>query len=226
MKITLALSRCRIPSLTVGVRQTKRTLTVREGMFWVTRLAGLSLALTSVSAQSIGIGVKAGVPLTDVLKPGAITRAQVDTTRLTIGPVLEIRLPFGLGIEMGALYKRFHQTGQTGPRDLTVIDQRGTSWEFPVLAKARLPGIGVRPYVEGGFSYNRLSDVVKPFQTAISNPKDLVAAVGRPGFVMGAGIEIGAHKLRVAPGLRWTRYNTSTIIPSVNSIDFLVGLMF
>ena len=224
MKITLL--RPRIPSLTVGVRQTKRTLTVREGMFWVTRLAGLTLALTSMSAQSIGIGIKAGVPLTDVLKPGAITRAQVDTTRLAIGPVLEVRLPFGLGIEVGAMYKRFKQTGQTGPRDLTVIDQTGQSWEFPVLGKVRLPGVGVRPYVEGGFSYNRLSDVVKPFQTAISNPKDLVVAVGRPGFVVGGGIEIGSGKLRLAPGLRWTRYNTSTIIPSVNSIDFLVGLMF
>ena len=150
----------------------------------------------------------------------------MDTTRLAIGPVLEVRLPFGLGIEVGAMYKRFKQTGQTGPRDLTVIDQTGQSWEFPVLGKVRLPGVGVRPYVEGGFSYNRLSDVVKPFQTAISNPKDLVAAVGRPGFVMGGGIEIGSGKLRLAPGLRWTRYNTSTIIPSVNSIDFLVGLMF
>ena len=189
-------------------------------------LAGLTLALTSMSAQSIGIGIKAGVPLTDVLKPGAITRAQVDTTRLTIGPVLEVRLPFGLGIEMGAMYKRFKQTGQTGPRDLTVINQTGQSWEFPVLGKVRLPAIGVRPYLEGGFSYNRLSDVVKPFQTAISNPKDLVTAVGRPGFVMGGGIEIGSGKLRLAPGLRWTRYNTSTFIPSVNSIDFLVGLMF
>ncbi len=189
-------------------------------------LVALTLALHPLTAQTIGIGIKAGVPLTAVLKPGAITRAQVDTTRLTIGPVLEVRLPLGLGIEVGALYKRFNQTGQTGPRDLTVIDQRGQSWEFPVLGKLRLPGVIVHPYVEGGFSYNRLSDIVKPFQTAITNPKDLVASVGRPGFVMGGGIEIGSHKLRLVPGLRWTRYNTSTIIPSVNSIDFLVGLMF
>ncbi len=192
-------------------------------------LVGLTLALTTLPVaygQSVGIGVKAGVPLTDVLKPGAITRAKVNTTRLAIGPVLEVRFPFGLGIEVGALYKRFNQTGQTGPRDLTVIDQGGKSWEFPVLGKVRLPGVGVRPYVEGGFSYNRLSDIVKPFQTAITNPKDLVQSVGRPGFVMGAGIEIGSHKLRLQPGLRWTRYNTKSFIPSVNSIDFLVGLMF
>ncbi|MBY0505477.1 MAG: hypothetical protein K2X03_16305 [Bryobacteraceae bacterium] len=192
-------------------------------------LVGLSLALfhsPSLHGQSVGIGIKAGVPLTDVLQPGAITRAKVDTTRLAIGPVMEVRFPFGLGIEVGALYKRFRQTGQTGPRDLTVIDQSGRSWEFPVLAKVRLPGVGIRPYVEGGFSYNRLTDIVKPFQAAIANPRDLVNSIGRPGFVMGGGIEIGSRKLRLQPGLRWTRYNTSSFIPSVNSIDFLVGLMF
>ncbi len=190
-------------------------------------LVGLTLALSpTLLAQQFGIGIKAGVPLTDVLKPGALRQAKVDMTRLAIGPVLELRLPFGLGIETGALYKRFNQTGQTGPRGLTVIDQGAKSWEFPVLGKVRLPGVGARPYFEGGFSYNRLTDIVKPFETAITNPKDLLQAVNRPGFVMGAGIEVGSGKLRLQPGLRWTRYNTNTFIPSVNSIDFLVGLMF
>jgi hypothetical protein len=189
-------------------------------------LVGLTLALHPLRAQSIGIGIKAGVPLTDVLKPGALTRPQVDTSRLAIGPVLDLRLPFGLGLEAGALYKRFNQTGQTGPNGLTVVDQGGKSWEFPILAKVRLPGVLVRPYVEGGFSYNRLSDIVKPFETAISNPKDLIASIGRPGFVMGTGLEIGSGKLRLVPGLRWTRYSDRSFIPSVNSIDFLVGLMF
>ncbi len=192
-------------------------------------LVGLTLALTlpaSVYGQSVGFGIKAGLPLTDVLKPGAITQGKVDMTRLAIGPVFEVRFPFGFGIEVGALYKRFNQTGTTGPRNLTVIDQSGRSWEYPVLGKFRLPGVLVRPYVEGGFSYNRLTDIVKPFQTAITNPRDLVAAVSRPGFVMGGGIEIGSKKLRLQPGLRWSRYNMTTLIPSVNSIDFLVGLMF
>ena len=192
-------------------------------------LVGLTLALLPpppLSAQSVGFGIKAGVPLSDVLNIKNVNDAKVATTRLTLGPVFEVRFPFGLGIEVGALYKRFNQTGQTGPRGLTVFNQDGHSWEYPVLGKLRLPGIGLRPYVEGGFSYNRLTDVVKPFQTAITNPKDLVAAVSRPGFVMGAGLEIGAHKFRVSPGLRWTRFNTRTIIPSANSIDFLVGVMF
>jgi hypothetical protein len=139
---------------------------------------------------------------------------------------VELRLPLGLGIEVGALYKRFHQTGQTGLNGQTAVNQNGTSWEFPVLGKFRFPGILVRPYIEAGYSYNRLTDVVKPFETAVNNPKDLLTSVGRPGFVAGTGLEIGSGKLRLQPGLRWTRYNKSSIIPSVNSIDFLVGLMF
>jgi hypothetical protein len=190
-------------------------------------LAGLTLALASpLLAQSVGIGIKAGVPLTDVLKPGAITQAKVDTTRLTIGPVIDLRLPFGLGLETGALYKRFRQTGTTGSNNQVAINEGGASWEFPILAKFRLPGILVRPYVEGGFSYNRLTDIAKPFQTAVNNPSDLLASVTRPGFVMGTGMEIGSGKLRLVPGLRWTRYEERSFIPSANSIDFLVGLMF
>ncbi len=186
-------------------------------------LVAFALALPPLFAQRVGIGIKAGVPLTDVLKPGAITQGKVDTTRLTIGPVIDLRLPFGLGLETGALYKRFRQTGMAGS---TNVDQTGKSWEFPILAKVRLPGALVHPYVEGGYSYSRLTDIVKPFQTAVTNPKDLVASVTRPGFVMGAGMEIGSGKLRLVPGLRWTRYSESSFIPSKNAIDFLVGLMF
>ncbi len=190
-------------------------------------LVGLTLALTCLlPGQAIGIGVKAGVPLTDVLKPGAITQAKVDTARLTIGPVLDIRLPFGLGLETGALYKRFRQTGNTGATDQIAVNQTGGSWEFPILGKFRFPGVLARPYVEGGYSYNHLSGIVKPFKTALTNPSDLVASISRPGFVMGVGVEIGPRKLRLVPGLRWTRYNTREFIPSANAIDFLVGLMF
>ena len=190
-------------------------------------LVGLSLVLaSSLPAQRFGFGIKAGVPLTAILKPGAITQAKVDTTRLTIGPVIDLRLPFGLGLETGALYKRFKQTGSTGANGQIAVNQGGSSWEFPILAKFRIPAVVVHPYIEGGFSFNHLTDIAKPFQTAVNNPSDLVASISRPGFVVGTGIEIGSGRLRLVPGLRWTRYQNRSFIPTSNSIDFLVGLMF
>jgi hypothetical protein len=195
-----------------------------------TALVGLSLALVSLlPAQSIGFGVKAGIPLTDVVSTTqAIRQGDIDMRRFTLGPVVDLRLPFGLGLETGALYKRFNQTGTTGMGGQITINQTGSSWEFPVLAKFRLPGILVRPYLEGGFVYNHLSDIARAFETAIrpTPAGEAVTSIGRPGFAAGAGLEVGTNRFRVVPGLRWTHYQSRDIVPQSNSVDFLVGLMF
>ena len=201
-----------------------------EGMTISTASVGLFLALSSLSsAQSIGFGLKAGVPLTDVASASkAIRQGDVDMKRFTLGPVVDLRLPFGLGLETGALYKRFNQTGMTGAGGQTAINQTGSSWEFPLLAKYRLPGILVRPYLEGGFSYNHLSDIAKPFENAIRpvSEGDMTTSISRPGYVFGAGLEVGTGRFRAVPGLRWTHYQSRDIVPQTNSVDFLVGLMF
>lgn len=54
------------------------------------------------------------MPLTDVVRTagdigGFPYRAQM--RRYTVGPVLDIQLVRGLGLELGALYKRFAQQG-------------------------------------------------------------------------------------------------------------------
>jgi hypothetical protein len=65
---------------------------------------------SSAFAQHISVGIKAGVPLTDVVeaKSGEL-RFQAQTKRYTIGPVVDIGLPLGFGVEFGAIYKRFDQ---------------------------------------------------------------------------------------------------------------------
>src|SRR5579872_7567093 len=65
----------------------------------------------SASAQPFSVGLKAGVPLTDFFN----TVQNVSTTvpnRYIIGAEAELRLPFGLGVEVDALYRRLNYTDQ------------------------------------------------------------------------------------------------------------------
>jgi hypothetical protein len=58
----------------------------------------------SVFAQHVSVGIKGGVPLTDVLESeSSVLLFQAETKRYAIGPVLDIGLPLGFGIEVGAM---------------------------------------------------------------------------------------------------------------------------
>ena len=74
----------------------------------------LLLAASSAFGQHISVGIKAGVPLTDLLRNNSrdariYGEFPTQTKRYTIGPVVDIGLPFGFGVEFGAMYKRFDQ---------------------------------------------------------------------------------------------------------------------
>lgn len=64
------------------------------------------LSVGTAAAQGVGIGVKGGAPFTDMLQAtrtfGSQT-FQATTKRFTGGPMLDIRLPFGLGFEFDAV---------------------------------------------------------------------------------------------------------------------------
>jgi opacity protein-like surface antigen len=208
----------------------------------------LSLAFTAAAgpalAAAISVGIKAGVPLADVVQTaGQIGNRpfQADAARFTIGPLLNVHLPHGLGLEFGAMYKRFEQhAGQyqviaepgipyqlLGP---TRYSESGQSWEFPLVGKYRFSGGRVQPYLEGGVSFNRLSGVFGPFRTLVSQ-----SAISRPpgrsesraGFIIGGGIQVNFPFVHVSPGLRYTRYgDVDPWLPGANSADVLVGLTF
>jgi hypothetical protein len=194
-------------------------------------------------AGAISVGIKAGVPLTDVVQTAGEIGGrpfEASRARFTVGPLLQIHLPRGLGIEFGAMYKRFdQQAGQyqviadPGVPYQTVVTsyaQTGQSWEFPVVGQYRFTGERVQPYLEAGLSFNRLSGVFGPFRTLASQSTILTPAgtsESRTGFVIGSGIEVGLPLVRVIPGLRYTRYGSlAPWLPSANSVDCLVGFTF
>lgn len=209
------------------------------------RFALISLILSIPAfADALSVGVKAGVPLTDVVETaGEIGGRRFEAGRgnFTAGPVLNIRLPRGLGIEFGAMYKRFEQragqlqvTAEPGsPFQMEILPytDTGSSWEFPVVGQYRFASEGTaQPYVEAGMAFNRLSGVLTPFRMLVSqttNMKPEGESESRKGFVMGAGIELHLPILRVTPGLRYTRYgDTQPWLPAANAVDFLVGFTF
>ena len=183
------------------------------------------LTIGAAAAQTVGVGVKGGVPFTDILA-GARTLGnqtfQADTKRFTVGPMLDIRLPFGLGVEFDALYKRFDQTGDSINGGTTA--KAGSSWEFPLLGKYRFGRSFVKPCIEAGVSFNHLGGYLLPFRLPI--PQQPAGSTTRTGWAVGAGVELKLSVLRISPGIRFSHWGSQPFVPSTNAADFLVGLGF
>jgi Outer membrane protein beta-barrel domain len=166
-------------------------------------------------AQPFGFGLKVGVPLDDafvIVESGRFPFSH-STQRFVIGPTVELRLPFHLGIEADLLYRRYNIGG--------TVNQ----WEFPILAKYRFSGAPlVHPYVVAGPSFNHVSDP----GMFLDRPSASTA-----GVALGAGIEVKALLIRLAPELRYTRWKDKNISIGPNSlssnqnqVEFLVGITF
>jgi len=205
----------------------------------------------------VDFGFKAGVPITDIMATTLGGGFDANTKRYTIGPVVDIHFQGPLSIEVGAMYKRIDQqgggftiTGYTpcvdedgvpsicAIRKFQTISKAGHSWEFPVAVQYHIPWRSLRPYVEGGVSFNNLSDILGPppqgFTQLAPNPPagtvfaPTVNTLSRTGFLAGGGVEIKAPFGHLTPGLRYTRYSAENfgLIPSTNAVDFVVKFSF
>jgi len=197
---------------------------VRTDMrLWLLFVAGAPLAL----AQPFTFGVKAGVPLTDFLDAthsGGFGYFAT-TNRYIVGPVAELRLPFGLGVEFDALYRHLNYTGVNnsvgvftggGPPGLLNSSTTSGAWEFPLLAKYRFPTKLVRPYVDAGVVWDTLSGLTQtttstffPSQMTSTSSGSQALELNKKtvaGFVAGLGLDIHLLVLHVSPEVRYTRW--------------------
>jgi len=197
----------------------------------------------ALTAQPIGFGIKGGLPFNDFLNAASNQSFHFDTTtnRYVLGASVELRLPFGLGVEVDALYRHFgyNWAGNSGG---TSYNARGTgsAWEFPLLGKYKFKGIPlVRPYVEAGVAWDRLSGLTETVSAAAGavingNPfSPVVSKEVTTGFVIGAGLDIRALILHVTPEIRYTRWAdqhltspNSLLTSNQNQAEFLVGITF
>ncbi len=173
------------------------------------------VAVMPVSAQPFSFGIRVGAPLDEAFTNGGARNVLQETQRLVIGPTVELRLPYHLGVEADALYRRYTIGGAVN------------NWEFPILVKYRFGGAPlVHPYVAAGPSFNHVSDP----GMFLARPNATTA-----GFTMGAGLEVRALLLRLSPELRYTRWRDKNIdlgpasgglSSNQNQVEFLVGFTF
>ncbi len=158
----------------------------------------------------LGIGVKGGVAATGLVMSSYHDAGAFPSTgsRFVVGPAVELRLPFGLGIEADVLYRH-------------VINPSGNAWEFPILAKLRLPVRGPAVlYVAGGGSFQR-NEILRADQVG---PPETTS-----GFVAGGGVEVKLGPIRLGPELRYTHWNgdfafRSYNLENRNGVEILVGI--
>ena len=125
--------------------------------------------------------------------------ASTTTNRYIVGPTAELRLPFGLGVEVDVLYRHFsyNSSGVIGTiaGNLTNLDTTSGSWEFPILAKYRFKGKIVHPFVSAGVAWDTLSGLTQTVTSVVNNvtkttstssPAELANTTTR-GFVLGGG---------------------------------------
>jgi hypothetical protein len=178
------------------------------------------LALASLSpaiAQSVSVGIKAGVRFDDEFSDtnGAL---HDESKRYTVGPMVDVRLPFRLGIEFDALYQRVGYTVQNFDFDFFASRERSNSWEFPIIAKYRLPGpTRLGPYVGVGYAprivYGSRVDGVIEYDLQghiihVSSTKLDTNYNTTHGLVIEGGFNIPASHFHISPEIRYTRWNS------------------
>ena len=175
------------------------------------------LLLASLSpgiAQSVSVGLKAGARLSDAFG-GSSGAVSDESKRYTVGPMVDVRLPFRLGIEFDALYQPVGYTVQNFDFNFFTRRERSNSWEFPIIAKYRLPGrvgpyvgVGYAPRVvsgsrvDGQIDYDLQGHIVAVSSTKLDTNYDTTH-----GLVIGGGFKIPVSHFHVSPEIRYTRWN-------------------
>jgi hypothetical protein len=205
----------------------------------------LWMAGTAAAAGPLSFGLRGGVPLTDFFEDVnsgnfILTSA---TNRYILGPTVELHLPGGFGFEADALYRRLNYNSSFSLVDVLSNNRTtGNAWEFPLLAKYRLPAPIIKPFVKAGIAFDTLSGVKQTVVNTIlpnrqttsstSNPSELNNSTTE-GFVIGFGADIKAIVLHVSPEFRYTRWGSphfkvpnGSTLSNQNQAEFLVGFTF
>lgn len=198
-------------------------------------LLALLLFAASAWAQPFSAGVKVGLPLTDFINTVSGQSSTV-TNRYLVGPTAELHLPFGLGIEVDALYRHFNYQNIIGSGASALVNlNTAGAWEIPLLLKYRFPGHLARPYIDAGIAWDKITGLTSTVTNSISSG-GVVSPSGQQnsnttGFVMGAGLDLHLI-IHILPELRYTRwtnqhFNISNVLNSnQNQAEFMVGITF
>lgn len=195
----------------------------------------LFLFTCPASAQLFSAGVKGGVPLTDFFTTVQVQEVSftTNTNRYIIGPTAELHLPFGLGVEVDALYRHMSYTSliahNFGPGSSNSSTFNSGRWEFPLLLKYRFKASLAHPFVDAGIAWDTLSGISE-------SAGPIGSSVGKnnttAGFVAGVGADIHLV-IHIMPEIRYTRWGSPQVVDGTmllksnqNQAEFLLGITF
>lgn len=197
----------------------------------------LLLGAAGAFSQPLSFGVKGGLPLTDFFDTVSTQGANFNagTKQYIVGPTVELRLPAGFGIEFDALYRRFHYDSNFNLLGAVAnVATTGNAWEFPLLLKKKFAAGPVRPFVDGGVSFDRISGLTKSVKNLAQSPSALKNNFA-PGIAIGGGIDFHLFFLHITPEIRYTRWTREhfsqvqsggSLNSNQNQAEFLVGFTF
>ncbi len=196
----------------------------------------LLLFSSTASAQLFSAGIKAGVPLTDFFTTVQSQNFSFspNTSRYIIGPTAELHFPFGLGVEVDALYRHMSYTGAGVFQGISAASNfESGNWEFPLLLKYRFAAKIVRPYVDAGVAWDTLSGISQSVTQFVSTGSPTVVHKNSTaGIVFGGGVDLH-FVIHIMPEIRYTRWNSAQVIDPTtllksnqNQAEFLLGLTF
>ena len=227
----------------------------RRGLHPVTKIMRLVCLLSlstlfttaAVFSQPFSFGIKGGLPMTDFVNAAQTQNftATANTNRYIVGPTAELRLPFGLGVELDVLYRHFGYDSSGGISGITSTfttkSTTSSAWEFPLLAKYRFPSKVLRPFVDAGVSWDKLSGLTQTVRNTVASvtsstttgtPAELSKDTTR-GFVIGAGVDVKLLVIHLSPEVRYTHWGSSHFVDPLglitskqNQAEFLVGITF
>ena len=156
------------------------------------------------------------------------------TSRYIVGPTAELHFPFGLGIEVDALYRHMSYTGSGVFQGVSAAANFNSgNWEFPALLKYRFSAKVVRPFIDAGVAWDTLQGISQSVQASVSKgTPTVVSKNSTAGFVMRLGVDLH-FVVHIMPEIRYTRWGSVQIIDPTtllksnqNQAEFLLGITF
>ena len=191
---------------------------------------------SSLLAQTVSLGLRAGIPITPVLT--ASGSQQASAPRYTIGPLIEVHLWRGAALGGDFLLDRSELASSAGSRRAEIW-----RWEAPATFVYRFRG-PLRPIIRTGVSLNRVFHISgatecargpfgEQFYCLEGSPLAELRHRGTFGFVLGGGFRRKFTKLWLEPEVRVTRWidrnfgvRDSAVRSNLNQIGFLLGVIF
>jgi hypothetical protein len=169
---------------------------MRAFQLWVALIVIHGFAAAQHFDFAWGLGVKGGFPTTDLLTSNRGATATLhQENNYIVGPMGEVRIPFGFALEVDGLYRRANYTVTNASAGFASIDS--SSWEVPYIAKFRFPIPLLKPFLAGGGAYRTFNGL----------PAGITAS--HNAFVAAGGLELRVGKVRFSAEGRYLRWGST-----------------